>query len=257
MSLHSSHSDRMRRIRHQNARAGESGFSLLEILVALAILAFALSALLGHQGVIIQASDYSNRVSQAVYLLEGKLLDVKHKILNESVDLYDNCESGDFRDEGFRRPDQNEYEWKVCAFKMELQEGASEQLTQRLMGLLGGAGGEGLGAMGALGGMGGPQAMGMDPAAGMERAMGQIAMASGMIPTFLQQLEDQIRKVRIEVSWRDQTRTRRVVIERFVTSLGSDSAGGQPPPEDSLANENKNQLEKTMMNNGAPPPMAP
>ena len=80
-------------------------------------------------------------------------------------------------------------------------------------------------------------------------------MASGMIPMFLQQLEDQIRKVQIEVSWRDQTQTRKVLLERFVTSLGSDSSGGEPPPEDTLAMENKNQMEREMMNQGVPPPM--
>ena len=235
----------------------QAGFSLLEILIASSILAFALIALLGHQGVIIQASDYSNRVSQAIFLLEGKLLDVKHRILSDSVDVFDNCEDGDFKDEGFRGRNHNGYQWKVCTFKLEIQEGASEQLTERLMGLLSGVagGGEDGSAMTGIGGMNTSQLGGLDPAAGMSRAMGQIAMASGMIPTFLQQLEDQIRKVRIEVSWRDQTQTRKVVLERFITSLGSDTSGGQPPPEDSLANENKNKMEQDMVDNGASLPV--
>ena len=234
-----------------------AGFCLLEILIAVSILAFALIALLGHQGVIIQASDYSNRVSQAIFLLEGKLLDVKHKILSDSVDVFDNCEDGDFKDEGFRGRNRNGYQWKVCAFKLEIQDGATEQLTERLMALLSGAtgmGGDGS-TMSGIGGLNASQLGGLDPAAGMSKAMGQIAMASGMIPTFLQQLEDQVRKVRIEVSWRDQTRTRKVILERFVTSLGSDTSGGQPPPEDSLANENKNKMEQEMIDNGASLPM--
>ena len=227
------------------------GFSLLEILIAMAILSFSLVALFGHQGVIIQSIDYSNRVSQAIFLLEGKLLDVKHKILTDSVDVYDNCDEGDFKDEGFRGRGIQEYRWKVCAFKLEIQDGASEQLTERLSSILMGAGDSGaLSGLGGLGGLGGN-----DPMAGLERAQGQIAMASGMIPTFLQQLEDQIRKVQIEVYWRDQTQTRKVLLERFVTSLGSDSSGGEPPPEDTLANENKNQMEKEMTNQGLPPPV--
>ena len=76
--------------------------------------------------------------------------------------------------------------------------------------------------------------------------MGQIAMISGMIPTFLQQLEDQIRKVRIEVSWPDQMQKRKVILKRFITSLGSDHSGGEVPPEDSLANENKTKIEQYM-----------
>lgn len=229
----------------------ELGFSLLEILIAMAILSFSLVALFGHQGVIIQSIDYSNRVSQAIFLLEGKLLDVKHKILNESVDIYDNCEDGDFKGEGFRGRGNQDYRWKVCAFKLELQEGAANQLTERLSSMLSGVGeGGGLGGLGALGAAGGMDTTAMSD--GLARAQGQIQMAGQMIPTFLQGFEDKIRKVRIEVSWRDQTQTRKVLIERFVTSLGSDSAGGTPPPEDSLANENKTQMEDQMINQGLP-----
>jgi prepilin-type N-terminal cleavage/methylation domain-containing protein len=231
------------------ASHAERGFSLLEILIAMAILSFSLVALFGHQGVIIQSIDYSNRVSQAIFLLEGKLLDVKHKILNESVDIYDNCEDGDFKSEGFRGRGVQEYRWKVCAFKLELQEGAANQLTERLSAMLAGAG-EG-GGLGALGGLGAGAGLDQEAMAnGMARAQQQLQAAGQVIPLFLQNLEDKIRKVRIEVSWRDQTQTRKVLIERFVTSLGSDSSGGEPPPEDSLANENKNQMEDQMINQG-------
>jgi prepilin-type N-terminal cleavage/methylation domain-containing protein len=236
----------------------DRGFTLLEILIAMAILSFSLVALLGHQGVAIQASDYSNRVSQASFLLEGKLLDVKQKICSDSIDIYDNCDEGDFRDEGFRATSSNSYRWKVCAFKLEIQEGASEQLTERLSSLLMGfmGGGESSSALGS--GMGNPLSGafgGLDPTSGMEKAMGQIAMATGMIPNFLQQLEDQIRKVRIEVSWRDQTQERRLLLERFITPLGASGCGGEgPPAADDLANENKQELEEDMINAGRPPP---
>jgi prepilin-type N-terminal cleavage/methylation domain-containing protein len=227
------------------------GFTLLEVLIAMAILAFAFAALLGHQSVAIQSSDYSNRVSQASFLLQSKLLDVKHKILTESIDLYDQCDSGDFKSDGFRGK-QNRYRWKVCTFKIEMQEGAGEQLTERFASLLMGFSGEGMSALGGGGGLGG--GMGNNGMGnGMEKAMGQIAMATGMIPRFLQQLEDQIRKVRIQVSWKDQINTRKLVIERFVTSLGADAPKGGPPPEDNLANDNKNVIEDAMINAGQPP----
>ena len=232
-------------------RINQLGFTLLEVLIAMSILAFAFAALLGHQSVAIQSSDYSNRVSQASFLLQAKLLDVKHKILTESIDLYDQCDSGDFKDSGFRGK-HNRYEWKVCTFKIEMQEGVGEQLTERFGSLLMGFSGEGMSALGGgLGGLGGMGNNGMGN--GMEKAMGQIAMATGMIPKFLQQLEDQIRKVRIQVSWKDQINTRKLIIERFITSLGSDAPKGGPPPEDNLANENKNEIEDAMMNAGQVP----
>ena len=228
--------------------SAQRAFTLLELMIAMAILALSLVALLGHQSVAIQGSDYSNRSSQAIFLLEGKLLDVKHKLLSESVDVYDNCEEGDFKDEGFSRKAE-QFKWKVCAFKLEIQEGVAEQLSEQLgamlMGVGGGEGGGGLGELGAQQGMN-PT----DPSSSMGRMMGQLQLATGAIPMFLQQLEDKMRKVRIEVSWRDKSQTRRLLVERFVTTLGGDSAGGQPPPEDNIANENQKAVEREVLDSG-------
>ena len=231
------------------------GFTLLELMIAMAILALSFVALLGHQSVAIQGGDYSNRVSQAAFLLEGKLLDVKHKILTESVDIFDNCEEGDFKDEGFRRRAEM-YRWKVCAFKLEIQEGAAEQLTEQIGATLMGLGGDSTSG-GGLASLATQQGMDPnDPNGQLGRMMGQIQMATGAIPMLLQQLEDKVRKVRIEVTWKDKSRTRRVLVERFVTSLGSDSGGGVPPPEDSAARENQKSLEQDLIDSGGQPPPA-
>jgi general secretion pathway protein I len=234
---------------HPTAGNRRKGFTLLELLIAIAILAFALSALLGHQGIAIQASDYSNRVSQASFLMESKVQDIKHKMLSDSIDVFDNCDEGDFRDEGFKQG-RNGYRWKVCAFKIEIQEGSTELLTERFMSLMaGGSMGEGMGngiGTGGLGSSNGSSGMNM-----MDKAMGQIAMATGMIPQFLQQLEDKIRKIKIEVSWQDQTQKRKIMIERFVTTLGVSEG---PTEKDDLANENQTELEDDLINNGMPPP---
>ena len=42
-------------------------------------------------------------------------------------------------------------------------------------------------------------------------------------------------------------RKRKVILVRFITSLGSDRSGGDAPPEESLAHENKNKMEQDMM----------
>lgn len=187
------------------------GFTLLEVMIALSILALALVALIGHEAIAIQMSDFSNRVSQATLLAQGKMLDVEHTLLKDAMDSLDDCEDGDFHEEGFR-----EFKWKACAYKLELQEGASEQMTEQFMAMLGGTG-LGAGADGQ-----------------MSAAGGQIAQVAGAIPMFLQQLEDQIRKVRVEVTWTDAIEERSVFFERFVTALGADPQNG-PPPKDGEA----------------------
>lgn len=202
----------------RSPRRTSRGFTLIETLVAMAILVMALSALLGHQAVGIQMSDYSNKAAQAVLLLQGKLLDVEHQILSDSIDALDNCDSGDFRKEGFR-----EFRWKVCAYKLEVMEGAADRLTDKFVSLLTGMAGVSDGLTGG--------GMGDQLSDQLQRAAGQMSMAAGMIPTFLQQLEDQIRKVRVEVTWKDVIAERQILIEHYVTTLGSDPVD-QPPPMD-------------------------
>ena len=190
------------------------GFSLLEVLDAMAILVVALAALLGHQGVGIQMADFSNRVSQATMLAQGKMLDVEYALLTDSMDALDDCEDGDFREEGFRK-----FEWKACAYKLEMSDGAGDALAQQVMGMLAGfqlpgaAAGAGDDPMAAVGGGG---------------LGASVQMAMGALPTFLQLLEDKIRKVRVEVTWKDAVGDRSIVLERFVTTLGEDRTGSVP-----------------------------
>ena len=61
------------------------GFTLLEVLVAMSLLALGLSALLGHQAVSVQMSHSSNQLGQANLLAQGKLLDLEHTLTSEST----------------------------------------------------------------------------------------------------------------------------------------------------------------------------
>ncbi len=176
---------------------GKRGFTLLEVMIALAILAFALTALLGHEGVAIQMSDYSNRMSQASLLAQGKFLEVEQLLLSDGMDRLDGCESGDFRAEGFKR-----YRWKACGYKLEMSEEATTQLTEELTVALGG--------------------FGLDENQ-LGKVTGQTTMMVQMVPTMVQSMEDQVRKVRLEVTWTDALGDRQVVLERFVTAIGADS----------------------------------
>ncbi|MCB9538413.1 MAG: prepilin-type N-terminal cleavage/methylation domain-containing protein [Myxococcales bacterium] len=176
---------------------GRRGFTLLEVMIAMAILAFALTALLGHEGVAIQMSDYSNRMSQASLLAQGKFLEVEQLLLSDGMDRLDGCEGGDFRAEGFKR-----YRWKACGYKLEMSEEATTQLTEELTVALGG--------------------FGLDENQ-LGKVTGQATMMVQMVPTMVQSMEDQVRKVRLEVTWKDALGDRQVVLERFVTAIGADS----------------------------------
>ncbi len=191
----------------------QAGFTLLEVMIAMSIMALALTALLGHESVAVQMSDFSNRVSQANLLAYGKVLDVRHQIVKDSIDIFDNCEDGDFRDEGYRN-----FKWKACSYKMEIADGATEQISDQVLSTLSGTFGVNLGD---------PSALTPD----QQRQMSQLQQGIAAIPFFLQKLEDKMRKVRVEVSWRDMVDDRSVVVETFVTILGTDAIGKAPPAD--------------------------
>ena len=170
---------------------------------------------MGHEGVAVQMSDYSNRASIATLLVQSKLYDLEHKLLDESIDLYDNCDNGDFKAEGFR-----EFKWKVCAYKLEMQDGVTESITEKFLNMLTGYG---------------INADGSTNTAMTDSMSMQLSIAIAAIPTFLQQLEDQIRKIRVVVTWEDMVTTREIAVERFVTALGSDPEDGPPPADGDAA----------------------
>ena len=158
-------------------RALQRGFTLLEVMIAMTILALALAALMGHESVAVQMSDYSNRVSQANLLAYGKLLDLEHYIVKEGMESLDNCEEGDFRNEGFRN-----FRWKACGYKLEIEDGATEQIADQVISGLAGTFGINIGDPSSL-------------SADQQRQIGQLQQGIAAIPFFLQKLEDKVRKL--------------------------------------------------------------
>lgn len=208
------------------------GFSLLEVAIAMSILIVAMVALMGHEGIAIQMSDYSNRLSQATLLLQGKMLDIEYKLLKDGMDQLDDCEEGDFHEEGMRN-----FAWKACAYKLEMNEGAGEQIVEQMKAALAGFtpmsadGNSEAAAAAAAAGIGeGLEGEGNNP---LDALSGNIEMVAGALPMLLTQLEDKVRKVRVEVTWKDAIADRTLVIERFVTALGEDRTdAAQAAPTD-------------------------
>jgi prepilin-type N-terminal cleavage/methylation domain-containing protein len=198
------------------SRRRQAGFTLLEVMIAMTILALALAALMGHESVAVQMSDYSNRVSQANLLAYGKLLDLEHSVIKDGMDSLDNCDEGDFRDEGFR-----DFRWKACAYKLEIEDGATEQIADQVISGLSGTFGINISDPSSL-------------SADQQRQIGQLQQGIAAIPFFLQKLEDKVRKIRLEITWRDMLEDRVLIVERFVTILGA-HVGGKAPPADGKA----------------------
>jgi type II secretion system protein I len=80
---------------------GAAGFTLLEVLIAVAILSMSLTSLLSSQMAAMRATRYARGVSVAAFLAEGKLLDLEAQLQVEGWGSDDKTFDGDFGEEGW------------------------------------------------------------------------------------------------------------------------------------------------------------
>ena len=82
----------------------QRGATLLEVMVALGILATSYVALLQVHGGAIRLSAYSRQVTIATFLARDKMEEITTKLDKEGFPDMDESEEGDFEEEGFPRP---------------------------------------------------------------------------------------------------------------------------------------------------------
>jgi general secretion pathway protein I len=97
-------------------RAGtRRGFTLLEVIVALSILAISLTVLLQSQATSLQFAGRSRDISVATLLARGKMVDIQQKLFHEGFVQNDQSSDGDFEKEG-----HPEIKWKARVSEIEL-----------------------------------------------------------------------------------------------------------------------------------------
>lgn len=207
-------------------RAGRHGFTLLEVMIALAILSVGLVALSDVNGGAIQMHQYARRATEATLLLRGKMLDLEELLHKDGFSDYDDEKHGTFDEEG--APD---YQWRAEILKPSVQLDADQ-----LLGMLG-VGGKGKGGSsssssqgglaGALGGAaallggggtGGPQAQSA-LAGGLGGAGPLAGLISGQAKAFIETLKKSVREVRLTVSWKDGNQERSISASQQIVIL--------------------------------------
>jgi prepilin-type N-terminal cleavage/methylation domain-containing protein len=78
-----------------------AGFTLLEVMIAVAILSLSLTSLLSSQMAAMRATRYARGVSVAAFLAEGKLLDIEAQLAVEGWGTDDKHFEGEFSEEGW------------------------------------------------------------------------------------------------------------------------------------------------------------
>ena len=176
----------------ERGRCAAGGFTLIEVMIALAILAGGLVFLMRSTASNIFAAQKAQMLTAASSLARAKMYDIEERLVSEGFQELDKAEEGTFSDEGWPA-----ITWKVEIIKIELPDMASLQAM--------GGQGEGEGGAATTGGTGSGGLLGMlgmggaggDPASGTASA--------GIMGTYYSiisdVLKDAIRKVTLTVSY--------------------------------------------------------
>jgi general secretion pathway protein I len=204
-------------------RAGGRGFTLLEVLVAIAILGLGLTVLLSSQVGLFSSSQRAGNLTLATNLARCKMNEVETDLLSKGYPLVDSNDEGPCCDgesqKGFR------CEWKVDRVILPEAQGLDS------LGADGGLGdSSGLGALGALATLQtGPGALGENPSttdlAGMltEASGGNASGMAGLAMSFVYpdlkpMLEESIRKVTVKVVWTEGANERDLAVQQYITN---------------------------------------
>lgn len=105
----------------------QKGFTLLEVMIALAILASALTILMGTMANSSQQAVFANDMTRATQLARSKMIDIEYEILDEGFQSSDQTLSGDFREEG-----SPEITWTAEIKLVEIPETAEEEFLAQI-----------------------------------------------------------------------------------------------------------------------------
>lgn len=206
------------------------GFSLLEVMVALAILGLSLTVILSAQGGLAASNRSAANMGQAAQLARCKMTEIEENLLRLGYQEIDQIDNGvacclDATPEGF-----------TCDTKVE-----KIVLPNASPGSMGGADGGVGGLLGAssamvnpagsgglnlninndagLAGLGSQFGSALNGAAGGAGAEGLLSMVMGMLyPSIKPMYEQSIRKISVTVRWKEGPNERELPLTQFVTN---------------------------------------
>lgn len=210
----------LRKCLRLRASAARRGFTLLEVLVAIAILGLGLTIVLSAQTGVFWSYSRTRHLSQAPGLVRCKMAEVELELLKLGFPLMEETDDGECCED--QQAPGYSCEWKIQ--KVVLPE-------MPLEGAMGGDGGVsgGLGALGSLAMLqqNGGTGLGENPkVADFTEMMGENASMAGIAPMVMgivypdlkPMLEASIRKITITVRWKEGETDRDLSVTQYVTS---------------------------------------
>ncbi len=199
----------MKRRPHPNPlpQAGEGackrGFTLIEVMVALAILAMSLGVLLQANVQTIASVDRIDGMTQATLLARSKLLDIERKLYKDGFTTNTELSDGKFEEEG-----HPEIQWKVMISPVKVQTEKLMDLASQFAGMGGSGGGSG---GGGSGGSSAPPKGGKSSGGGGSDTIdtsNPMAMLQPMLDPIATGISQNLRLVKLDVSWPEGVKRR-------------------------------------------------
>jgi general secretion pathway protein I len=198
----------------------DRGFTLLEVMVALAIIAMALMALSDLGGSALRNHAYASQLSQATLLARGKLAELEDAYEDTGFKDFDQSDEGDFDEQGHA-----DIKWRV-----ELKKPEAELSSEQLLAFLtGAAGDDAQGVLEKLMGLGSTSGSGGSQSAPASLGVAGAVM-SNLIKTqltaFGEQIKKSLREMRLIVSWADGRQRRQFTVVTHLLVLNPRAPGG-------------------------------
>jgi general secretion pathway protein I len=210
--------------------ATERGFTLLEVMIALAILGLCVTTLTRSQLASVRAARRAKMMTVATMLARYKMIEVEDKLFDEGFSDFKQEEKKTFKDEGFDRlgVDRTTFEqfsYDLVVDKVELPASMNaEGLQEAVRSMTGTDQGSGSGSS--------KSSSGSSPT-GM--ASGLASAATGMIGKQMEMvrnlLEQSIRRVEVKVEWKEGKTAHNVTVSGYFTDprkIDAALGGGLP-----------------------------
>ena len=199
------------------------GFTLLEVMIALAILGVALVAIADINGQAIRTHSYAKKLSIATMLARSKMVDLESKFIEEGFTSdFDQKMEGDFSDDGWE-----EFRWEAEIIKPELDGANATGMVQNLVSQMGGLGDPSSKPKVSMT-AGSMSKVGAQAGMAQQAALALAPMIEGQVTVLTTTIEKAVREVRLKVTWQDGSQLEELtVVTHFVVLAAAGQPGGE------------------------------
>ena len=184
------------------------GFTLLELMIAIFILALSVSILMTTQNTSLRLMGYANNTSVVTMLTRAKMQDLEYEVQQQIAEEgleedYVDTQSGDFGDMGY-----GDIYWEAVVQSIEIDDNAANDFVESVTNQLYGSGDQ----EGSLSG---------------NLAITQfLPLMVSYLPTILNQLGQRIRKITLTTTWDYLGVEQTLTVSQFITILEVDAGSG-------------------------------